>query len=297
MMNFIRSLLAGALLCAVPTACHATNSGPKASPPHSQLVLESMPESPIIHRRITTWVFLPQGYNDAQNKHKRYPVIYLLHGQPGGWTDAYRSGRLDEMADKLVADGQMPPTIMVAFDGNGPKGLGDMTNFCNRIDGYRAEDFIAHDLVNYMDATYRTIPNADHRALWGYSSGGYGALNLGFKHPDVWHVLASQAGFYQPQDDKGLMIKVLGKEGNPRWNANDPTKTVNNLPKNTHIDVYMDASPNEDDYAGFQSIAAALKARGDNVETHSLDKAHAWRLIVNRSRDALVFIGKSFGGA
>ncbi len=250
-----------------------------------------------MHRRITTWVFLPQGYNDAQNKTKRYPVIYLLHGQPGGWTDAYRSGKLDEMADKLIAGGEMPPAIMVAFDGNGPEGLGDMTNFCNRVDGYRTEDFIVKGLVPYMDATYRTIANADHRAIWGYSSGGYGALNLGFKHPDVFHVLASQAGFYQPQDDKGLMMRVLGKPGDGLWKANDPTLTVQNLPTNSPMNVYLDASPNEDDYAGFQNIAASLKARGANVETHSLDKAHAWRLIVNRSRDALVFIGKSFGAS
>lgn len=296
MMKSTIFALSATLVCALPLSALAANPGPKTPPPHSQLILESMPESAIVNRRITTWVFLPQGYNDAQNKVKHYPVIYLLHGQPGGWTDAYRSGRLDEMADKLIAAGQMPPSIMVAFDGNGPKGLGDMTNFCNRIDGYRTEDFIVKGLVPYMDATYRTIPNADHRALWGYSSGGYGALNLGFKHPDVWHVLASQAGFYQPQDDKSLMVKVLGQPGNGRWKANDPTLTVQDLPKNTHMDVYMDASPNEDDYAGFLSIAAALRARGDNVETHSLDKAHAWRLIVNRSRDALVFIGKSFGG-
>ncbi len=296
-MNSKIFALSATLLCALPFSTFAANSGPKPSPPHSQLILESMPESTIVHRRITTWVFLPQGYNDAQNKSKRYPVIYLLHGQPGGWTDAYRSGRLDEMADKLIADGEMPPSIMVAFDGNGPEGLGDMTNFCNRVDGYRTEDFIVNGLVPYMDAAYRTIPNADHRALWGYSSGGYGALNLGFKHPDVFHVLASQAGFYQPQDDKVLMIRVLGKPGDGRWEANDPTLTVQTLPPNTHLKVYMDASPNEDDYAGFQSIAASLKARGANVETHSLDKAHAWRLIVNRSRDALIFIGKSFGGS
>ena len=296
-MKRLRFCCALALVGALPLTARAVNSGPKASPPHSQLVLQSMPLSPIVNRRITTWVFLPQGYNDAQNKNKRYPVIYLLHGQPGGWTDAYISGRLDETADKLIASGQMPPVIMVAFDGDGPHGARDMTNFLNRqSDGYRAEDFIVRDLVPYMDATYRTIANADHRALWGYSAGGYGALNLGFKYPNLWHVLASHAGFYQPQDDLNVMKKVLGPPGNPLWDANDPTKTVNALPRGTHLDVYLDASPNEDDYQGFLSIAAALKARGDTVQTQSLDKAHAWRLIVERARDSLLFIGKSFGG-
>ena len=192
---------------------------PAVPPLHGSLVLKSMPLSPIVKRKITTWVYLPPGYNDAKNSNTRYPTLYLLHGQPGGWTDCYRSGRVEEMADKLIAQGAMQPMILVAFDGDGPKGAEDLTNFCNRIDGYRVEDFIVGDLVPYIDRTYRTIATADGRGLWGYSSGGYGALNLGFKHLDLWHTLCSHAGFFlarrrQQSDERhsGAARPVVGRQ-------------------------------------------------------------------------------------
>lgn len=259
---------------------------------HGQLVLKSMPPSTLLNgRKITTWVYLPPGYDAAENASQRYPVVYLLHGSPGGWTDCYESGHVEEMADSLIQSGELPPVILVAFEGSGPRGVRDTTNFCNRPgDGYREEDFMVGDLVPYIDATYRTIPEAGARALWGYSAGGYGALNVGFKHPDVWRVLCSHAGFYTPEDDAAVMQKVLGPRG-LLWDANNPLKTVDQIPLGTHLSVYMDASPNEDDYQGFQSIAQTLQKRGDTVSAQSLSKAHAWRLIAARCRDSLLFVG------
>ena len=251
-----------------------------------------MPPSLLLNgRKIITWVYLPPGYDAPENAVRRYPVVYLLHGAPGGWTDCYESGRVEVMADSLIQSGEMPPVILVAFEGSGPRGSRDITDFCNRQgDGYRVEDFMVGDLVPYTDATYRTIPQANARALWGYSAGGYGALNVGFKHPDVWSVLCSHAGFYTPEDDAKAMQKILGPRG-PLWDANNPLKTVDQIPPGTHFSVYMDASPNEDDYQNFQNLAQALQKRGDTVSAQSLSKAHAWRLIATRCRYSLLFIG------
>ena len=266
---------------------------PDVPPLSGRLVLKSMPLSSILKRKITTWVYLPPNYDTSS---KRYPVMYLLHGQPGGWTDCYRSGRVEEMADKLISAGKMPPVILVAFDGDGPNGVKDLTNFCNRVDGYRTEDFIVQELVPYIDATYRTLPNAANRALWGYSSGGYGALNLGIKHPDVWNVLCSHAGFYQPSDDDKVMNKVLGPPG-PNGDANNTLVNVKKLPDNAPLHFYLDASPNEEGYDGFQQLVAQLKARHIDVDTDVLKKAHAWRIIVQNCRESLLFAGQCFNAA
>ncbi len=265
-------------------------SAPDVPVLRGRLVLKSMPLSPIVNRKITTWVYLPPGYDTAT---KRYPVMYLLHGQPGGWTDCYQSGRVEEMADNLISAGKMPPVILVAFDGDGPNGVKDLTNFCNRIDGYRTEDFVVQELVPYIDATYRTLPNAAKRALWGYSSGGYGALNLGIKHPALWSVICSHAGFYQPSDDGRVMNKILGPPGS-NWDANSTLVNVQNLPENAPLHFYLNASPNEDSYEGFQQLVAQLKARHIDVETKVLKKAHAWRLIVENCRESLLFAGQCF---
>ena len=255
-----------------------------------------MPLSPIVNRKITTWVYLPPGYDKST---ERYPVIYLLHGQPGGWTDCYLSGRVEEMADKLISKGQMRPAILVAFDADGPKGPNDMTNFCNRVtDGYRAEDFICNELVPYTDANYRTLPDAKSRALWGYSAGGFGALNLGLHHPGLWDIWASHAGYYQASDDAKTMTKILGpqEQNQALWNANSPLVTVKQLPaseaKNLH--VYMDASPKEEDYDGYLTMTSELEARGVDADTISRSKAHAWRVITQNCRDSLLFINKNW---
>lgn len=295
MMKLILSLSLGLIQYMAPaTPVRADSAGPAVPPLQGRLVLKSMPLSPMVQRKITTWVYLPPGYDQST---QRYPVIYLLHGQPGGWTDCYRTGRVEEMADALIVGHQMPPVILVAFDGDGPRGSHDMTSFCNRVsDGYRTEDFIVQELVPYIDNMYRTVADPSKRALWGYSAGGYGALNLGFKHPEIWNVLCSHAGFYSPADEPVLMTKVLGPQG-PLWDANNPVLTVRQLPPDAPLHVYMDASPQEDGYAGFESLIQDLRARRIDCVTQSLTKAHAWRLIVQRCRDSLLFAGRSFSAA
>lgn len=263
---------------------------------HGSLVLKSMPSSAILNgRKITTWVYLPPGYATSET---RYPVIYLLHGQPGGWTDCFVSGHVEEMADELIHSHQMAPAILVTFDANGPRGSHDMTEFCNRAtDGYRAEDFVVQDLVPYMDSTYRTLTGPEHRALWGYSSGGFGALNLGLHHPDVWNVLASHAGFYKAADDPVTMARVLGPqaENAALWQQNSPLETVKTLPGKSSLHVYMDAAPREEDYDGFLTMATELRGHGADVDAVSRSKAHAWRVISRNCRDSLLFINKSWG--
>ena len=56
------------------------------------------------------------------------------------------------------------------------------------------ETYIVHDLVNYVDAKYRTIPDRDSRGIAGWGTGGYGANRLAFKHPDVFGVLVNVTG-------------------------------------------------------------------------------------------------------
>ncbi len=258
---------------------------------NGQLVLQSMPYSPIVGRKITTWVYLPPNYDASST---RYPVVYVLHGQPGGWADCYKSGHMEEVADKMISAGEIQPLIMVAFDGDGPKGSRDMTNFCNRAtDGYREEDFIVEGLVPYIDATYRTIPQASQRALMGYSGGGYGALNLGLKHPDIFNVLCSHAGFYQPAGDASVMKTILGAPG-PLWDANNPLLLAQKIPADSPLHIYMDAAPGEEDYDDFTKMAKELQTRNLDRRVMVYQKSHVWRVVTEHCRDSLDFANHNF---
>jgi enterochelin esterase-like enzyme len=128
-------------------------------------------------------VFLPPGY--AQHKRQRYPVVYALHGFSIGaeqWTHEIHVPQTIEGAFALGAK----PMIVVLPDSKTVYG-GSMYSRSQTTGDF--ETFIARDLVAYIDAHYRTFPNRESRGLVGHSMGGYGALRIGMKYPDVFGAL------------------------------------------------------------------------------------------------------------
>ncbi len=128
-------------------------------------------------------VFLPPGY--SAHRHRRYPVVYALHGFSIGaeqWTHEIHVPQTIEGAFALGAK----PMIVVLPDSKTVYG-GSMYSRSQTTGDF--EEFIARDLVAYIDAHYRTLPNRESRGLVGHSMGGYGALRIGMKYPDVFGAL------------------------------------------------------------------------------------------------------------
>ena len=133
-------------------------------------------------------IYLPFGYDEAGAA--RYPVAYLLHPLDGNihswWSaSAYVGPDTVTVADELIAAGTIQPLILVMPDASTPYGACFYANSPVCGDW---EDFITEDLVAYVDAHYRTLARAGGRALVGGDAGGYGALVLAMKHPDVFAV-------------------------------------------------------------------------------------------------------------
>ena len=127
-------------------------------------------------------VYLPPSY--ARDQNRRFPVIYLLHGY-GGRDNTFteRLASLQESADRLSsAQGFSEPIVVMpnAFTLH----KGSMYSSSPTIGDW--ERFIADDLVGYIDSHYRTLPARVSRGLAGHSMGGYGALRIGMKRPDVF---------------------------------------------------------------------------------------------------------------
>jgi enterochelin esterase-like enzyme len=125
-------------------------------------------------------VFLPQDYN--KDKHRRYPVVYALHGFSIGaeqWTHEIQVPQTIEGAFALGAKDM----IVVLPDS---KTVHNGSMYSSSVTTGDFEKFISHDVVTYIDAHYRTIPNRESRGLVGHSMGGYGASRIGMKHPDVF---------------------------------------------------------------------------------------------------------------
>jgi len=127
-------------------------------------------------------VYLPPSYAADQNR--RFPVVYLLHGY-GGREDTFttRLASLQESGDRLAfAQGFSSAIVVTPSAYTLHKG----SMYSNSPTTGDWERFIAEDLVAYMDSHYRTLPSRMSRGLAGHSMGGYGALRIGMKRPDVF---------------------------------------------------------------------------------------------------------------
>ncbi|GAC1356069.1 MAG: alpha/beta hydrolase-fold protein [Herpetosiphon sp.] len=135
-------------------------------------------------------IYLPPGYDGTQQS---FPVLYLLHGAPGGPGDWLRGGGIDQTLDALISVGRIPPIIAVLADGNG--GLSGDTEWANSADrSIRVEDHLLHEVVPFIDKHFRTRADRDHRAVGGYSTGGFGAANLALHHPELFGYVLSMSG-------------------------------------------------------------------------------------------------------
>ena len=130
-------------------------------------------------------VYLPPSY--AGDQTRRYPVVYLLHGY-GERDDAFTGplADLQQSADRLAAaQGFSAPIVVIPNAFSLHKG----SMYSNSVTTGDWESFIAQDLVAYVDGRYRTLAKRMSRGLAGHSMGGYGAVRIGMKRPDVFSSL------------------------------------------------------------------------------------------------------------
>ncbi len=128
-------------------------------------------------------VYLPPSY--AKDKHRRYPVVYALHGYSIGAEQWSHEIHTPQTIEGGFAQGAKE-FIVVLPDS---KTVHNGSMYSSSITTGDFENFIAHDVVSYIDAHYRTIPQRTSRGLVGHSMGGYGATRIGMKHADVFGVL------------------------------------------------------------------------------------------------------------
>jgi len=147
---------------------------------------------------INVMVYTPPGY--SADDPTGYPVLYLLHGFGGDDSTYQKFFDIASIADYLISTGLIPPMIIVMPDASNDFG-GTFYANSEMIPGVpqttvfgRYEDFFVNDLIPYIDENYNTIADAQHRMLTGLSMGGYGAMRLAIKHPDLFGSAASHSG-------------------------------------------------------------------------------------------------------
>jgi len=209
-----------------PVAPVARQAAPAVDSAHGTVITDTLWSQSLGTKKAVV-VYLPPSYATAPEK--RYPVAYYLHGAFGSEVDWTRSGQLNVVMDSLVAAGG-PEMIVVMPDGDDSwyttwnalvtydackrtaPAREPAETYCVPWEHY--DDYIARDIVQFADRTFRTRADRAHRAIAGLSMGGYGAMALAFEYPGVWSAAASHSGVLAP-----LYMGPVPFDGHPHWAA------------------------------------------------------------------------------
>lgn len=181
-----------------------------------------MTHSAVMNKDIKAVVICPDHYS----KQKHYPVLYLLHGFSGNYSDwILKAPNVAPLAEQY----QM---IIVCPDGNFASWYFDSP----MSKEWQYETYVAKELVQQIDSKYSTIANRNGRAITGLSMGGHGALYLAIRHQDEFGAAGSMSGCVDlAQFSKNFGIsQVLGPlESNPqRWKEASVTYMIESLKPN-----------------------------------------------------------------
>ncbi|HXJ05239.1 MAG TPA: alpha/beta hydrolase family protein [Candidatus Acidoferrum sp.] len=250
--------------------------------------------SKILARAVPYCVLLPPSY-DAE-KTRRYPILYLLHGLGDNEQMLVHSGGMNLVED-LWEQKQLGEFLIVTP-------AGEASFYINSRDGkQRYEDFFLQEFMPGIEKRYRAQAGRKSRGIAGISMGGYGALHIAFRHPQLFgSVGAHSAALLEAlpkisaQDSRQLgRLRVLGGAfGSPFdaafWTRNDPV-TIARTTNLSGMKIYFDCG-SEDDF-GFDSGAEALHklltSRHIPHEFHLYPGGHNWAYFAEHLPALLAF--------
>ena len=239
--------------------------------------------SPALKQRRAFLVYLPPSYNTTEGKNRHYPTLYLLHGTPGKVIDWVTGGKANESADALIATHRIPELIMIMPDGNGRPG--QTPEWGNSGDQKQMmENYVALDLVKYVDQHYRTIASPAYRGIGGLSEGGFGAMNIAIHHPDVFGTVISVGGYYRAEGS------IWGHNA-AYQQANSPIDTIQSVQQAWKLHIFLGSATRDQPY--YKDTQEFMKELDRlHIPYHfDLEKGyHSWRVWQDQMYRAIAWI-------
>lgn len=259
-------------------------------------------QSKILNKEVAYSVYLPPGYQTSQ---RTYPVVYLLHGYTDDNTGWVQFGEINRYADKAISEGTIPPMIIVMPNA-------DSSWYINSYDGKENyEDFFVRELVPSVEKQFLIKGTRAYRAVCGLSMGGYGALILAMKHPELFVASAPLSAAVFDDDaivgmnDKSYdqMLGQLygrGLKGKSRlttaWYNNSVMKLAaeKSVGELSRVRYWIDCGDDDFLSKGNCELHILLSERKIPHEFRMRDGNHTWNYWRTGIVDALAFIGESF---
>jgi len=227
-------------------------------------------------------VYLPPDYDSAKT---RYPVLYLQHGggeDESGWI---RQGKANFILDNLIAGGSTKPMIIVMANGYATRAgyvLPDMSGTAfgspefmkvmqERMGAF--EDDMTKALIPFIDKTFRTIPDREHRAMAGLSMGGMQTFQVTFDHLDLFSYIGGFSGA------GGMMMMRSGEKPDLKTAFNGALADPAAFAKKVHL-LWIGVGTNEPDRmkAGLENLHSSLdEGKIQHVFYESPGTDHEWQ--------------------
>lgn len=215
--------------------------------------------TPSLEKEMPYFVYLPPDY---ESEGRRYPVLYMLHGNSGSYEEWLAYGLIDTV-DRMIVAREILPVIIVL-----PQG--DYSYFVNLADGGpRYADYVGRDLVRHVEATYRVLPGPTHRAIGGLSMGASGALVNAFRNPRVFGIVGAHSPSL-PVDDDTRPFLGSGRDFQQR----DPVLLASRAPGIEQLTIWIDIGDQDDWFDRTLQLHEALDARGVPHEFHTFPGDH-----------------------
>jgi enterochelin esterase-like enzyme len=259
---------------------------------HGKLVVIHVKSAALGGRKQEVAVYLPPGY--STHPHRRYPVLYVLHGFPGSPVGLFNTVRLGVVEDELVALKKAQPLILALPFGS--SGIFEDKEWANSVHPYEGwETFFARDVVRAIDSRYRTIPRAAARGVAGLSEGGYGALNIAFHHPREFSLIESWSGYMSADN---ILSIFGGKKPLLRYNSpNEYLPTVAKLLHDRHVFVWFYSGTKDTFLPQNRAFKKELGEYGIAHHFFVLPGGHTWVAWRSQARNAYLVAAHRLKGA
>lgn len=227
---------------------------------------------------------------DNQHAKSIFPVVYLLHGHGGDYSNWIKQ------VPELKAYADLYQILIVCPDG------GSSSWYFDSLEdpASRYETYVINELVNFIDKKYSTVKNPKGRAITGLSMGGHGALYLAFKHSNIFGAAGSMSGGLdlRPFPNNWNIASHLGTYADhpDRWDNNSVINLTHLLTPKT-LQLIIDCGTQDFFYGVNTAFHQRLIERNIPHDFISRPGVHNWDYWRNAVEYQLLFMSKFFGGS
>jgi S-formylglutathione hydrolase FrmB len=241
--------------------------------------------SEAMHKSFDATVVLPDQYTNGKGA-DRYPVVYLLHGSGGDYTDWTANSHIGKLADRYHV-------ILVMPDGGRESWYID-----SPVDPRsRYETYVGTEVVAYIDEHFRTIATKQARAITGLSMGGFGALHIALDRPDQFGAAGSISGAVDPRgcENEPGIEQVFGDPARDAgfWNSEAIIENARSL-GDAHIALTIDCGVNDSLVQSNRTLHERLVELGVPHDYAERPGGHTWKYWANAVQYQVLFFAGAF---